>query len=247
MRFHINLASRPYEDAGDFYRRWGTALALLLVVTLVLVGIAVHEWMSTRSISREIAGIHKQIDTLEDQKNQGQAILNRPENRSTRDRSGFVNELIDLKQFSWTLVMADMETLMPTRIHILSIQPQRNKQGQIEVRITAGSDSTDKGVELLRNLEKSRYFRNPVLRSVVTNLPNQQQGPDIAKFELEAYYTPHLPEKEKAPRQAKPDTGNAAAGNHPAVSGRRRKPAIGARPFTGPHPAMPGVRRSTGE
>lgn len=108
MRFDINLASHPYEDAGNFYRRWGTALGIMLLVTLVLVWIALHEWMSTRSITRQIADIHKQIDNLEDQKNKGQAILDRPENRSTRDRSGFVNDLIDLKQFSWTLVMADM-------------------------------------------------------------------------------------------------------------------------------------------
>ena len=249
MRFHINLASHPYEDAGDFYRRWGTALAVLLLVTLALVGMAAYEWTKTRSINKEIAGIHKKIDSLEEQKNQGQAILNRPENRSTRDRSGFVNELIDLKQFSWTLVMADMETLMPTRIHIVSIQPQRDKQGQIEVKFTAGSDSTEKGSELLQNLEKSRYFRNPVLRTVNTNPLNGQQGqqnPDIAKFKLDAYYIPHLPEKVKAPRETKPATGDDSVGTHPAMPGRRKKPAMGVNPLARPRPTMPVGRRSTG-
>ena len=247
MRFDINLASHPYEDAGDFYRRWGTALGVLLVLTLVLVGVAVHEWMSTRSISREISGIRKQIDNLEEQKEQGQAILNRPENRDTRDRSSFVNELIDLKQFSWTLVMADMENLMPTRIRILSIQPERDKQGQIVVKITAGGDSPEKGVELLQNMEKSRYFHNPVLRGVTIERNGQaaQAGGDPVKFELDAYYVPHLPEKAKTPRENKPVTGDASGGNHRAMPGQRRRPAIGTNRSPRPQPGMPAGRRSS--
>ncbi len=186
IRLDLNLASHPYEDAGSFYRRWGTALGVLLLVTLGLVGVAVREWMNTRSISREISSIHKQIDDLDDKKNQAQAILNRPENRGTRERSGFVNDLIVFKSFSWTLVMADMETLMPTRIHIASIQPERDKEGQIEVKITAGGDAPEKGVELLQNLEKSRYFSKPVLRAILVAPPTQQvqPGADIAKFEM---------------------------------------------------------------
>lgn len=139
---------------------------------------------------------------------------------------------------------------MPTRIHIVSIQPERDKQGQIEVKITAGSDSTDKGVELLQNLEKSRYFRNPVLRTVSNNPPNGQQGPqgpDIVKFELDAYYIPHLPEKVKAPHESKPATGNASVANHPAMPGRRKKPAVGPNPFTGQRPPTPRARGGTGE
>jgi hypothetical protein len=247
MRFDINLASHPYEDAGDFYRRWGTALALLVLMTLALVGVAVHEWMSTRSISKEISGIRKQIDNLEDQKTQGQAILNRPENRNTRDRSAFVNELIDQKEFSWTLVMADMENLMPTRIRIVSIEPERDKQGQIVVKITAGGDSPEKGVELLQNLEKSRYFHHAVLRGVTVDRNSQgsQSGTDPVKFELDAYYVPHLPEKGKAPRESKPATGNASADNHSAMPGQRRRPAIGTSPSPRPQLGIAAGRRSS--
>jgi type IV pilus assembly protein PilN len=250
MRFDVNLASHPYEDAGDFYRRWGTVLAALLLVTLVLVGVAVHEWMSTRSISKQIARIHKQIDDLDDQKNKGQAILNRAENRSTRDRSNFVNELIDLKSFSWTLVMADMESLMPTRIRIVSIQPERDKNGQIQVKITAGGDAGEKGVELLRNMEKSRYFHNTVLRAITYTSLNGQQlqaGVDLAKFELDAYYIPHLPERVKTSHENKSVTGSAGSGNPLAVPHRPKKqPALGIHPIPRPRPITPARRQSTG-
>ncbi len=238
MRININLASHPYEDAGDFYRRWGTALGVLVLLTLGLTGLVVHEWMSTHSISKQIAGIRKQINDLDDQKNREQAILNRSENRGTRDRSAFVNQLIAIKSFSWTQVLADMETLMPTRLHIVSIQPELDKESQLQVKIMAAGDSWEKGVELLKNLEKSRYFRKPVLTAIITP-PNIPPGGDVAKFELDAYYVPpanvpqlHVPEKGKTPHSNKPATGR-----HPAVRNRavRNRPAI------------PGSRGSTGE
>ena len=36
MRIDINLASQPYEDARQFWMRWGTALGVLAALTLVL-------------------------------------------------------------------------------------------------------------------------------------------------------------------------------------------------------------------
>jgi len=215
MRLNINLASHPYQDAGDFYRRWGAALGLLVLVTLTLIAVAVHEWMSTRSISAQIAIIHKQIDDLDDVKNQAQAILNRPENRGTRDRSAFVNGLIEVKSFSWSEVFADMETLMPTRVHLVSISPELDKEGLIEVVITAAGDTRDKGFELQKNLEKSRYFRKAVVVSETT-AQQLQPGGDNVKFELRAYYVPqvHVLRKEKSPHSSTPAMGSSARIGH---------------------------------
>jgi len=55
MRFRINLASHPYQDAREFYERWGTALGAMVVLTLVLTGFALNEWISTRHVARQIA------------------------------------------------------------------------------------------------------------------------------------------------------------------------------------------------
>ena len=215
MRLNINLASHPYQDAGDFYRRWGAALGVLVLATLTLIAIAVHEWMSTRSISVQIASIHKQMDDLDDVRNQAQAILNRPENRGTRDRSAFVNGLIEVKSFSWSEVFADMETLMPTRVHLVSIKPEMDKEGQIEVTMMAAGDSRDKGLELQKNMEKSRYFRNATIRTENTGTLVPQGG-DTMKFELRAYYVPqlHVLQKEKSPHSSTPVNGTGARTGH---------------------------------
>ena len=112
---------------------------------------------------------------------------------------------------------------MPTRVHIVSIEPKLDKESQIEVTITAAGDSRDKGIELLQNLEKSRYFRNAILR--IENTQQPQPGGDTMKFELRAYYVPqlHVPEKEKGPHSSKPAVGSKtpAGNNHTVISANR--------------------------
>jgi type II secretory pathway component PulL len=48
MRIDINLASQPYEDARQFWMRWGTALAIATIVTLALVAMTISGWLAAR-------------------------------------------------------------------------------------------------------------------------------------------------------------------------------------------------------
>src|SRR5437868_11653782 len=104
MRFDINLATQAYEDAREFYKRWGAGLALALLVTVALVTLIGFNISATRSITSQIQDLKKQIAHLEDQKRENETILNRAENRDTRERAQFLNGLIARKTFSWTQV-----------------------------------------------------------------------------------------------------------------------------------------------
>ena len=53
---------------------------------------------------------------------EAEEFLNRQENRNTRDKSQFLNELIERKAFSWTRVLENLEKVMPPRVHLVSIQ-----------------------------------------------------------------------------------------------------------------------------
>jgi len=70
-----------------------------------------------------IAQREEQIAARDQEKTRAEGILNLPENRSTRDRSQFLNELFRRKAFSWTRVFEDLERVMPARLHLISIQP----------------------------------------------------------------------------------------------------------------------------
>jgi len=187
MRFDINLASSPYQDARSFYRRYGTALGLMALLTLVLIGVAWHEWSSTRSVSAQIDEVHNAIAELDRQKAEAERILNLPENSGTRDGAQFVNQLITRKAFSWTQVFAQLEKMMPNQIHVVSITPELGADDQLSMKIILAGDSLDKAIELMHNLEKSPNFRDPRIDAQQADRQNAGDSIDVA---VSALYVP---------------------------------------------------------
>ena len=158
MRLDINLASQPYEDARQFWMRWGAALGAVVLVTLILLTLDITGWMNARrdraSISQERAMIAKRDQT----RATAEAFLNRPENRTTRDESQFLNEVIERKAFSWTKVLESLEKVMPPRVHVVAINPELDEDNQLALKMRVAGDSRDRAIELARRMEQSRRF-----------------------------------------------------------------------------------------
>src|SRR6266567_1396336 len=55
MRLDINLASQPYEDARQFWMRWGTAVGAVELLTLVLLALDATGWVNARRDRQAIA------------------------------------------------------------------------------------------------------------------------------------------------------------------------------------------------
>src|SRR6201988_3314154 len=156
MRIDINLASQPYEDARQFWMRWGTAVGALGLLTLVLLTLDVTGWLNAR---RDRAGIAQKQAMIADRDNiraNAEEFLNRPENRTTRDESQFLNSLIERKSFSWTRVLESLEKVMPARLHLVSITPQLDEDNQLALKMIVAGDSRDRAIELAKRMEDSR-------------------------------------------------------------------------------------------
>ncbi len=186
MRFNVNLASQPYEDAKLFYRRWGSALAGLALLALVLLVWIVVSWRSASEIARKNDELRARIAALQDEKKKNEAILALPENRGTREKAVFVNALIARKAFSWTRVFTDLEKIMPPRVHLVSIRPEV-KDNRLSVHITIGGDSRDRALELVHNLENAPRFTDAHLAAENTQATPSQNG-DTIQFEVTAFY-----------------------------------------------------------
>lgn len=190
MKFKINLASEPYENARRFYLRWVSLLLAVAVLTGGAVYVAVAGWRNAHAINRKITAEKANLDKLNRQEQQDIAILNKLENRDVRDKSQVLNGLIRRKEFSWTLIFSDLEHLMPTRLHVVSITPQLDKNNDIEVHMTVAGDSREKAIELVHNMETSREFRHA---QVVTENDMRHEGGgagDTVQFEITAQYVP---------------------------------------------------------
>jgi type IV pilus assembly protein PilN len=191
MRLDINLATRPYEDAREFWMRWGTAVAALALLTVLLVGWTVRGWLNAGRDRHAIAGLQEQIRERDRERANAQAYLEMAANRSTRDQSQFLNGLILRKAFSWTRVFEELERVMPNNLHVVSLRPGVNEQGQVELEMKVVGDTRAPAVELVHRMEGSRHFQG-------TQLVQESQGEansSAVVATVEAIYLPDFPER----------------------------------------------------
>ena len=166
MRLDINLASQPYEDARQFWMRWGTAAGTLGLFTLILLTLVITGSVNARRDRRAIAEKRTLIAERDQIRTHAQQFLNRAENRTTRDESQFLNQLIERKAFSWTRVLENLEKVMPPRVHVVSISPQLDEENQLALKMIVAGDSRDRAIELARRMEDSRRFaQTAILRA----------------------------------------------------------------------------------
>jgi type IV pilus assembly protein PilN len=163
MRLDINLATRPYEDAREFWGRWGLGVGVLAVATLILLAFAVQSWIHAGRDRREIRQLQQQIAQRDNERSKAQAFLDLSANRSTRDQSQFLNGLIQRKAFSWTRVFEDLERVMPSNLHVVSLRPEINEQNQMQLDMKVACENRLAAVELVHRMESSRHFQGAQL------------------------------------------------------------------------------------
>ncbi len=221
MRFSINLATQPYQDAGKFYRRWVFALAVIAVFTAVLTYVAVTGWRSSTQINRLISQERQRLTQLEADQRTDEAILSKPENRGVREQSAFLNDAFRHKAFSWTRVFAELEHLMPAGLHVISIKPELLDDNQLAIQMVVGGNSRDRALELVRHMEQSQSFRQPAVDSE----SNQPQSGDSLKVAISALYSPPA-EAQKLPAgkpASKPQRLRTAFSRSPEQAAMRTK------------------------
>jgi type IV pilus assembly protein PilN len=190
MRVDINLATRPYEDAREFWTRWGLLLGAVSIVTLALLGFTITGWYNARQDHKRISDLQQQIARLDQERMAAETMLNRPENRSMRDKSQYLNELIARKSFSWTQAIEGFERVMPPKLHLISIEPHLTEDNQLSMKMVVAGDSPERAIELLRRMEDSKHFRDTEIndRSTIL-LPGST---DTVQFVITALYVPSI-------------------------------------------------------
>lgn len=187
MRLDINLASQRYEDARQFWMRWGTGVGAVGLLTLVLLTLTITGWLNARRDHSAISQKKALIAERDQRRAEAESFLNRTENRSTRDESQFLNELIERKAFSWTKVLESMEKVMPPRVHLVTISPGLDEDNQLVLKMSVAGDSRERAVELAKRMEESRRFARALILSETFS---QSSTGDNEHIEMSAIYIP---------------------------------------------------------
>jgi type IV pilus assembly protein PilN len=207
MRILINLATRPFIELRAVFLRLRMVMGVLLLVAIAL-GLWAH--VLQQQLNRATA----QMDRLRDQttaaqqeRTRSEARMRQPANAAVLDRAHFLNGLFLRKSFSWTAVMMDLETVLPTGVQVTSIEPQPTPEGDVVIRLRV-SGERDRAVQLVRNLEHSRRFLQPRLSGESTEAretgaerpggfrpqPSAVPGaPPAVQFDILADYNPLPP------------------------------------------------------
>lgn len=186
MRFNINLASRRYEDAGSFYRKWIPLLLVGALLTVALSAKAISVYRETRVADREISKIDNRLADLDKQRKDAEQVLAEPQNSGTRDTNDYLNEQFKLKIFSYTQVLSDLEQLVPPGVQVVSIKPVVVGD-HVECTLEVGTANRARVLELVRRMEASPRFPDV---QIVTEHSREESKIVI---EIQASYAPVRP------------------------------------------------------
>ncbi|HUH64139.1 MAG TPA: hypothetical protein VLZ50_14130 [Terracidiphilus sp.] len=270
MRITLNLATRPFADIAPAIRKLRFAMGVLALLSIAL-GFGLHlvHHAAEQARARE-QSLDASIARIDHERQSYTNLMHQPANAELLAQAGALNQLFDAKSVSWTLVMEDLETVLPGGVQVTSIEPIRDKDGQITMHLRV-KGPRNREVELVANLEHSKRFLSP--RIVGENAesndagPNQPLQPVTASspfdFDLLAEYNPptasELSESHKAAHEdenrtqdadsskteAQPQTAPSPSRTH---RGQSRVPFAGAsKPAMGPGfpPRRPASRPAT--
>jgi type IV pilus assembly protein PilN len=236
MRININLATERYEAVRKYLQRMRTLVALLTLIAVMLVGYIFYQRSHTRDIDAKIAQAKQELNGLNNEKAQAQAILNKPANRGIADQSQFLNELFARKSLSWTHIFSEMERIMPPNIHVVSIKPDYTPNNELMVHMVVATDSRDRAVDLVKRMEKSSHFRGPqiVAENVTANASDVgPAGPGNIQFDIASVYVPQAgsadadeekPEEPKSTAPAKSTAKTSAPAGATTAQNQQRRP-----------------------
>lgn len=200
MRITLNLASRPYVDLRPLYSRLRLWMAVLAILALPMWLLLRVEERRASSAQAEQTMLTRDMQKLKQEQQNNQVQMRQPQNAAVLAQSEFLNQLFKRKTFSWTAVMMDLETVLPSGVQVMNLEPVIAADGQVTIRMRVNGQR-DKAVALVRNLEHSRRFLAPRLAgetaetSTGGNAGSQQNLQPVSEstpvnFEILSEYNP---------------------------------------------------------
>ncbi len=238
MRITLNLATRPFADLGPAIEKLRIVMGVLALVAIAFgfgLHLVHHKAEQARAREQSLDAAIARID----RERQGYTnLMHQPNNAQLLAQAGALNQLFDAKSVSWTLVMEDLETVLPGGVQVTSIEPIRDKDGQITMHLRV-KGPRDREVELVANLEHSKRFRSPRITGENAESndagPNQPLQPVTASspfdFDLLAEYNPPSPDELSQAKKVAPQTDSQA--------GDSDSPQAEAQPDVSPPQATP--------
>ena len=188
MKTHFNLASSPLENNRRFI---AGAAALGIIAVAALVFLSVHAMRARRTngaIRADISRLEDQIQASQREQERLRVELKDPKTVEVMNRAKFLNNLIEQRTLPWTKMFADLEQILPPGVRVVSISPQMDKEGHVNVVLVISAVNDEQKMKFVRSIVSSPAFSNvrPTQESHPEKVATGNAG--VVLLSLEAQY-----------------------------------------------------------
>lgn len=182
MQITLNLASRPFADLRPVLKSLRITLGALAVLALAL-GVLLH-YVEQRDEQANLRAhqLDAAIAAMNTERAGYDTLMRQPANTKVLDQTDALNSLFDEKAFSWTLVMKDLEKVLPAAVELSQIEPVRTKDGKVTLHLRVVGPH-EQAILLVENMERSDRFRLP---RIVGEGPQSSGNPNEAMAPISA-------------------------------------------------------------
>jgi Tfp pilus assembly protein PilN len=187
-----NLATRPFYNERAVH----AALALAAIAVVALTTFNVWRILTLtrdqRDLNATIAAAEVKAAQLRSQAIRIRQGLNPQELKAVSIATSEANTIIDRRLFSWTDLFNRLETTLPDAARITSVRPQIDRQGEVQLTMTAMGREVEDIDKFVENLNATGAFSDVLVSEetvnqdglVQTNIHgNYQQGKPPAAAE----------------------------------------------------------------
>ncbi len=188
LNLHINLASEPFRKDRPILVASAAVAAMLVGLLALLLNLGAAQRRDSADTHAAIDRLERQLRKLNTEEVRLSAMLNKPENTDVLERSIFLNTLLQRKGISWTKIFADLESVMPYDVRLISVRPAVTAQNDIVLDMLVAAQSSEPVLKMLIQLEGSPLFGQTALLSW---LPPSQTDP-LFKYRVSVNYAQKL-------------------------------------------------------
>ena len=180
---HLNLAARPYRDYRPVYAV--VVVMSLLTAFLMLNNVEtyfryVHETKTTRA---KIAAVDEQTRVERDNAAAAQRRLASLDLARLSAQTRFVNAKLTERAFSWSALLAELESVLDQDVRLTSVSPTFTEKGPIQLSLELESKSADGMIRTINRMHEDPNFLNP--------FPSHETAVDGGfRFDLSVQYIP---------------------------------------------------------
>lgn len=158
---HLNLAARPYRDYRPVY-------AVVVVVSLITAWLMLnnidtyYQYMAATEDTRGgIARLEQQTVTERQKADMVERRLATLDLRLLDGQTRFINAKLRERSFSWSVLLDELETLLPQDVRIQTIAPNVDPTGAVTLSLQFESKAADGMTTVLERMLHDPQFANP--------------------------------------------------------------------------------------